>query len=62
MISETPSLLAGSTLFFFFYLLLQLAVNLVDVNIHGDCGCYFVKHPHCTDEYNLHTSQASCTP
>ena len=43
----------------FFLLLLQLAVDSVDVIVHGNSDCDSAQHSHCPDEYDLHTGQES---
>ena len=46
-------------LFFTFFFFLQLAVDSVDVIVHGNSDCDSAQHSHCPDEYDLHTGQES---
>ena len=47
------------TLLFFTFFFLQLAVNSVDVIVHGNSDCDSSQHSHCPNEYDLHTGQES---
>ena len=46
-----------TTVLFNFFL--QLAVDCVDVIVHGNSDCDSSQHSHCPDEYDLHTGQES---
>ena len=47
------------TQLFFTFFFLQLAVDSVDVIVHGNSDCDSSQHSHCPNEYDLHTGQES---